>query len=311
MKYLIQENVPLASHVNYQIGGPARYFAAPKTIEEIKAVIAEAHTIGLPVFVLGSGTNVLVSDHGYHGFVLKPDLQTLTVHAMTIEVGAGLLMKDLVSAATVNSLSGLEWAGGLPGTVGGAIRGNAGAFGGETKDSILAVRTLDIRTGEEAVWSNQECHFGYRNSIFKERGGELLIVSATFTLQEGDGTLIAAAVQEKVNYRTERHPLEYPNIGSTFKNVPTNEVNARVLATLASIIKNDPFPVVPAAYLISECGLKGTEHGGAMISPKHPNFIVNNGGATSDDIEHLIHTAKIAVQEKYGITITEEIMRLQ
>jgi UDP-N-acetylmuramate dehydrogenase len=312
MHPLIQENVPLKDHMNYKIGGPAKYFATPTTIEELKEVlnVAQQHA-ALPTFIIGSGTNILVSDGGYNGFVIKPNLQTINVNGMTIEAGAGLLVKDLVEAATVNSLSGLEWAGGLPGTVGGAIRGNAGAFGGETKDSILAVRTLDTRTGEETIWTNAECHFGYRNSIFKDRGGELLIVSATFALGEGDASAIASAVQEKVDYRVNRHPLEYPNIGSTFKNVPTNEVNADVLTTLTSVIKNDPFPVVPAAYLISETGLKGTQRGGAMISPKHPNFIVNVGGASSHDVEQLIQVIKDAVKEKYGIKLEEEVMRLQ
>ncbi len=310
MHPLIQENVPLKDHVNYKIGGAARYFAIPTTKEDLKTILDEARATGLPIFILGSGTNVLVSDEGYNGFVIKPNIQLLTVEGMIIEVGAGLLVKDLVSAATVNSLSGLEWAGGLPGTVGGAIRGNAGAFGGETKDSILTVHTIDIKTGEEAVWGNAECHFGYRMSVFKERNGELIIVSATFGLKEGDPVAIAAAVQEKIQYRIDRHPLEYPNIGSTFKNVPTNEVNADVLANLASVIKNDPFPVVPTAYLISECGLKGMQYGGAMISPKHPNFIVNLGDASSHDVEHLIQKTKESVQEKYSIRIEEEVMKL-
>lgn len=303
----ILEEVPLAEHSNYRIGGPAQFFCEAANEEEIRGAVQFAHEQGAPLFVMGGATNLLIADEGFKGLVLKPAVMQLGVDGGTMTVGAGVTVRDMLKFTIEHSLSGLEWAGGLPGTVGGAIRGNAGAFRGEIKDRIVSVESFDVETLETIRRGNAECKFGYRASIFKEKNGREIILRATLNMDKGDAQKIAAGVQEKINYRLERHPMEYPNIGSTFKNVDLELVPKIWRDGFARVIKVDPFPVVPTAFLISEAGLRGTQHGGAMVSPKHPNFIVNLGGAKAADVKFLIATVKEKVFEKYAIRLEEEI----
>lgn len=303
----IRENVPLAEHSNYRIGGPAQFFCEAANEEDIRGVVLFAREQRVPLFVMGGGTNLLIADEGFKGLVLKPALMQLGVDGQTMTVGAGMMVSDMLKFTIEHSLSGLEWAGGLPGTVGGAIRGNAGAFRGEIKDRIVSVESFDVETLETIQRGNAECKFGYRNSVFKEKNGREIILRATLNMDKGDAQMIADGIQEKINYRLERHPMEYPNIGSTFKNVDLELVSKIWRDSFAKVIKVDPFPVVPTAFLISEAGLRGTQRGGAMVSPKHPNFIVNLGGATAADVKFLIATVKENVFEKYAIRLEEEI----
>jgi UDP-N-acetylmuramate dehydrogenase len=283
---------------------------------------------------LGGGTNLLISDKGFNGLALKPELNLLNATSDMVKVGAGVSITQLLNFSIANNLSGLEWAGGLPGTVGGAIRGNAGAFKGEIKDVIKEVVSLDIsgKTSKIIKRSNAECRFGYRNSIFKIANNNEIILEATLALKKGNKKAIKAAIEEKIKYRKECQPLEYPNIGSIFKNVPLARIAADLNADIAQIDKNsvrvnprrnrrrsaftapvktDPFPVVPTAYLISEAGLKGVRAGGAMISPKHPNFIVNVFHAKAEDVKHLIKLMKATIKEKFGVELEEEIIYVE
>jgi UDP-N-acetylmuramate dehydrogenase len=314
---LFQENVPLSGYSNYRMGGTARYFCAPESVEELTEAIREAKGLGVPIFILGGGTNLLISEQGFAGAVIKPEITFMKFRknheddgATLVEVGAGNMFADLVSFTAGHGLSGVEWAGGLPGTVGGAIRGNAGAFAGETKDSIMSVTSVNMATLELITRTARECHFGYRMSVFKEKDGEEVIVSAVFRLTSGDSHEIVKTAAGHGAYRTERHPIEHPNIGSTFKNVPVGEFPPEVLETLTNVIKQDPMPVVPAAYLISECGLKGKQFGGVTISEKHPNFIVNDRGGSAHDVEDAIEFIKKEVKKKFFVTLEEEVMRV-
>lgn len=303
----IMEGVPLAEHSNYRIGGPARYFCEAANEEQIREAVTFAHEQRAPLFVLGGGTNLLIDDAGFNGLVLKPALLELSANGETVTAGAGVSVADLLKFTIANSLSGLEWAGGLPGTFGGAIRGNAGAFRGEIKDRVLSVDSFDVETLKTIARDNAACKFGYRNSIFKEKNGREIILRARLKLEKGDAQTIAAGIQEKIDYRLERHPMEYPNIGSTFKNVDLEQVPKIWRDAVTRVVKVDPFPVVPTAYLISAAGLRGTQHGSAMVSQKHPNFIVNLGGATAADVKFLIAAVKEGVFEKYAIRLEEEI----
>ncbi|MHB8411550.1 MAG: UDP-N-acetylmuramate dehydrogenase [Candidatus Acidiferrales bacterium] len=303
----ILEGVPLAPHSNYRIGGPARYFCEASNEEEIRAGVLFAREQRLELFVLGGGTNLLIDDKGFNGLVLKPALMQLGARGDTVTAGAGVLVADLLKFTIEHSLSGLEWAGGLPGTVGGAVRGNAGAFRGEIKDRVANVKSFDVQTLETISRENAACQFGYRSSIFKEKNGREIILTTTIDLIQGERAAIAAGIQDKINYRLERHPMEYPNIGSTFKNVDLKFVPEEMRDAVAKVVKVDPFPVVPTAYLISEAGLRGTQHGGAQVSQKHPNFIVNLGGATAADVKFLIAVVKQRVFERYRIALEEEI----
>jgi UDP-N-acetylmuramate dehydrogenase len=207
-------------------------------------------------------------------------------------------------------LSGLEWAGGLPGTLGGAIRGNAGCFKGEIKDVISAVESFDTETGKMITRNNADCGFAYRTSVFKQGGGKEIILSAVLALKPGDALEIAKAIQEKIDYRVRRHPMDSPSIGSIFKNVDLKKVPEEMRARFASVVKQDPFPVIPTAHLISEAGLKGVSFGGAMVSPKHPNFIVNVLEAKASDVKNLIELVKSEVKNKFGIELEEEVMEI-
>lgn len=314
--FMFQTNVKLSLHSHYRIGGVARYFYEPKTIDEIIAALGAWRAKKLKhnkIFILGGGTNLLIGEKGFNGLVIKPAIRNLSVSGISVTAGAGVEMKTLLEFAAANGLSGLEWAGGLPGTLGGAIRGNAGAFGGEIKDVVAEATSMDItkKSPQLVRRSNNACRFGYRTSIYKEaRDGKEIIVEAMLRLKKGEPSAIAVAVAEKIAYRAKNHPMDYPNIGSTFKNVDVKKVPAAVRPTVSHVVKADPFPVVPTAYLISEAGLKGVSCGGAMISPKHPNFIVNTVGATSADVKELIKLIKAQVKKKFGITLEEEIIHL-
>ncbi len=324
-----KENISLAKYSNYKIGGPARYFFEAKSEREMMWALKEAKRRNIPVLVIAGGTNLLIGDEGFEGLVLRPMIATLRVRGgarkPTVEVGAGVSVAELLKFATKRSLSGLEWAGGLPGTVGGAVRGNAGCFGGEIKDRIVQVRSVDVRTMKIVKRNAKQCGFRYRDSIFKRNekrnGGGEVVLGVTLRLEKGDARAIARGVREKIEYRRVHQPLEYPNIGSMFKNVPLAALypksgqKYRMAVAAGEIshrgtrfsVKTDPFPVIAAAKLISESGLRGVSMGGAMISPKHPNFIVNALGASSWDVAVLILLIKEVVHRKFGIRLEEEV----
>ncbi len=306
---MFQENVLLSQYSSYRIGGPAKYFQEIKTREELAAAVKEIKDLKVPFFILGGGTNLLFSDNGFAGAVLKISLTDLEEGENSeVSAGAGLLMSDFLNFTIQKSLSGLEWAGGLPGTVGGAVRGNAGAFAGETKDSVVSVESLRLADLEFRTRTNEECRFSYRSSIFKEKEGEEIIIGAEFSLKPGNSEEVKKAIFEKIQYRRDRQPLEYPNAGSVFKNVDLRMIPPQHLKKVENAVKKDPFPVVPTAFLLSECGLKGMRHGGAMVSPKHPNFIINYEGATAADVKALISLAKEKVFEKFGVSLNEEVL---
>jgi len=309
----VKENIDLKSFSNYRIGGPARYFFNPKNLEELKESVQEARRLKSPIFILGSGTNLLISDAGFPGAVIKPELTKLQVTGDKIQVGAGVLMSEVLKVAAERGLAGLEWSGGLPGTVGGAVRGNAGAFAGETKDTIVEVTSIQLTTDnlELITRNNAQAKFGYRTSWYKENNGKEIIIEAIFQLKPGDSKAIGSVMEEKIKYRQDRQPLEYPNIGSIFKNVDLKLVPEKLHTMVAAVVKKDPFPVVPTAFLISEAGLKGVACGGAMVSPKHPNFIVNVMHASAKDVECLIDLVKSSVKDKFGINLEEEIIYVQ
>ena len=348
---MFKENFPIHTLTSYKIGGPARYFFEAKNQDELKLAVEEAKKRNLEFFVLGGGTNLLIGDEGFPGLVLKPSINFIESSGEEVSVGTGVSMSDLINFSIERGLSGLEWAGGLPGTVGGAIRGNAGCFGGEIKDVVKSVKSLDVETLREIERNFPDCDFGYRSSVFSARGGSALggknsriynkeiILSTIFSFKKGDAEEIEKSVNEKIAYRRERHPLEYPNAGSIFKNIPLSRINADVTwinadtirvhprppanasnarelragnnprqSAFTAPVKIDPFPVVPAAYIISEAGLKGVSLGGAMISPKHPNFIVNVLEAKSSDVKNLIKLVKSEIKNKFDIELEEEII---
>jgi len=309
---MIRQNVPLKDYSNFKIGGNALYFLEVFSKEELIEGLKEWGKLSKDsydkIFVLGGGTNILFSDLGFPGLVIKNSICGIKISENIVEACGGVLISDLLNFCIDNSLSGFEWAGGLPGTVGGAVRGNAGAFNGETKDSVLEVESVDLTTCETKTRNNKDCGFSYRMSIFKLAAVNEIIVSVKFKFQIGDKQEIKSLIQEKIDHRLRRHPLEYPNAGSIFKNVPYESFSEKLQEELFQYIKKDPFPVIPTAKLNFLAGLSGKRVGDVQLSEKHTNFIVNLGNAKAEDVKKLIQIIKDSVKEKFAVTLEEEIM---
>ncbi len=311
----IQKDVTLKGYSNYKIGGRAKYFLNISNVDELIEGLREWEKISetLPIFVLGAGTNLLIDDRGFGGLVIHPNIKFIKKENGSVSVGAGVPIEDLLNFCAQNCLSGLEWGGGLPGTVGGAVRGNAGAFKGEIKDAIVQIVSIaniaDKEKEPEIRKRNKvECKFDYRSSVFKKgEGKNEIIISAVLNLKKGNKKEIEEKIKDKIEYRKNRHPLEYPNIGSIFKNISLEKVPQKLLEQLKGSIKDDPFPLLPTAKLLAVAGLKGKKVGGAMVSQKHPNFIVNFNNATSEDVKALIYKIKEIIKEKYEVELEEEI----
>ena len=300
----VQQNVPLASYTTFRIGGKARYFFVAKSSKDIVKALNTARELRTPFFVLGEGSNVLVSDKGFQGLVIKIENCKLEIQNLFLYAESGVSFPAIVLAAGKKGLAGLEWAGGLPGTVGGAVRGNAGAFGGEVKDSLISVECVDEK-GRVRKLSNKECQFSYRSSLFKRK--KWVVLSAVFQLKKGNKTLIRRVAQDHIRYRKERHPLEFPNAGSIFKNCDLKLIPLKLQDFVKPVIKVDPFPVVPTAFLIAQAELKGLKQGGAQVSEKHPNYMVNLGGASSKDVRLLIEKVKRVIKKRFFVNLEEEI----
>jgi UDP-N-acetylmuramate dehydrogenase len=310
---MFEENISLAQYSNYKIGGPARYFFLANGLDDLGKAIVQAQSKKLPIFILGGGTNLLIGDRGFDGLVIKSDFQFIYRMENFLTVGAGLPVADLLAFCAAKGLAGLEWAGGLPGTVGGAIRGNAGAFRGEIKDNLMEVASLKLgglKNAQIIKRNREQCLFGYRDSVFKQKDGQEIIITATFQLRPGDPKAIGEAIESKIKWRQEKQPLDYPNIGSIFKNVDWRLVPRKWQKDeqIKKHLKIDPLAVLPTAALIDKCGLKGVSCGGAMISSKHPNFIVNACSASSDDVRAVIDLIKKTVRRKFDIQLEEEII---
>ncbi len=310
---LLKTNILLKNFSNYRIGGPALFFLEASTEEDLVEGINQWRAIPNPskFFILGGGTNVLFSDEGFDGLVILNKLSGIEKDWNYIKAASGESFENLLKFCIENSLTGLEWAGGLPGTVGGAVRGNAGAFGGETKDSVVKVKSINLSDfSPEERWK-KDLNFSYRDSFFKSGEGEdEFITDVWFGLENGQKSEIESKIEEKINYRIKRHPMEYPNIGSMFKNIPLESLPQNLQEEFATYVKNDPFPIVPVAKLLALAGLKGRRVGGAQVSEKHPNFIVNIDNALSSDVLALMEIEKKEIANKYGIQLEEEILIL-
>ena len=273
----------MKKHTTFRIGGNADYFLIPENTSELQSAIKICRANNIPYFILGNGSNILVSDKGIEGAVISTEkLNTIEVYEDTIYAQAGAKLSKTANIAAENSLSGFETLSGIPGTVGGAVFMNAGAYGGEIKDVALEVYAID-ENGNEKTFSNSECNFGYRSSVFSS--GEYIITGAKFRLRTKDKDEITAQMRDYAERRRDRQPLSFPSAGSTFKR--------------------------PEGYfagkLIQDSGLRGFAIGGAAVSEKHCGFVVNTGNATCSDIVNLIDYIKKCVYEKFGVMLHEEV----
>lgn len=275
---------PMSQHTTFRIGGPADVFVMPENYEQIREVLRLCKEEKLPFFVLGNGSNLLVSDSGYRGVIIQMDrnMEEIRLDGEEIHACAGALLSSVAVAARNASLTGFEFAGGIPGTIGGAAVMNAGAYGGELKDVLKEV-TVMTREGEILTIPTDKLEMGYRTSIIKTAG--YLVLEAVISLKKGDEEKIRAVMKELSERRTEKQPLDYPSAGSTFKR--------------------------PEGYfagkLIMDSGLRGYRAGGAQVSEKHCGFVINAGGATAEDVRSLMDHVIRVVREKYGVTLEPEV----
>ncbi len=341
----IRKNIPLAQYTTLKIGGAAKFFVEAKNEEEILEALKFAKEKHLPVFVLGGGSNILVSDKGFDGLVIKIHNTQHTIHNTSIECGAGCQLSTIVNESVKAELAGLEWAAGIPGTVGGAVRGNAGAFGGEISDCVELIRVIKIpnfsktrlfpdgslasvipqsqvfdtnkgsnfslpplaRGGifQGRTLKSQECKFAYRDSIFKQNPN-LIILSAVLRLKKGNSKKSQQRVKEILASRKEKQPFDFPSSGSFFKNPLIK--SKKLLEEYKSDTGNEAKDdIVPAGYLVERVGLKGKKIGGAMVSQAHGNFLVNAGNAKAEDFIILAAVIKTRVRNKFGVQLKEEV----
>ncbi|MDU2065248.1 MAG: UDP-N-acetylmuramate dehydrogenase [Sporomusaceae bacterium] len=275
---------PMKDHTTFQIGGPADYFILPGSQQEVAEVMRITAKHQIPVTVIGNGSNLLVRDGGIAGAVvaLGDNMAFMQANGDTITVGAGALLADVAKFTATQKLSGAEFAIGIPGTIGGAVFMNAGAYDGEIKDIVFSVSAVTL-DGQEIVLSRQELAFAYRHSIFQEN--HAIICEIVLSLQVGDSAAILAKMAELTARREAKQPLDMPSAGSTFKRPPGHF----------------------AGTLIEQTGLKGFQIGGAAVSEKHAGFVVNCGGATATDVLNLIAAVQQKVQAAHGILLQPEV----
>ncbi len=278
-------NEPMSKHTTFKIGGPADVFVKVRTVEQIKKIVEFANLNGQPIQILGNGSNVLVKDKGIRGITVKICLDSYEfIDEEKARVQAGILNAKLARVLLEHSLSGFEFASGIPGTVGGAIRMNAGAYGSQMSDIVESVRYMDLEDNMQIKELDApKCKFDYRHSIFFEK--KAVIIDAVIKLKKSDKAEIQRQMEQNNNLRKEKQPTDKPNAGSTFK-------------------RGQDFLT---AKLIDECGLKGFTIGGAQVSEKHAGFIVNAKNATADDVINLINAVKEKVWEKFQKKIELEI----
>jgi UDP-N-acetylmuramate dehydrogenase len=313
MAIQIQKDVLLVPYTTFRIGGVARFFVEVGSEEDLVEALKYAKENNIEYFILGGGSNILVSDKGFDGIVIRMkheawnmEQKTGDMEQINIEYWSGVMLSQVVSASVKNGLTGLEWATGIPGTIGGAVRGNAGAFNGEMVQSVVSVRainTLDSRM-EIIKLTNKDCHFKYRSSIFKEENG-WIILSITLNLKQGDAKESTNKAREIIRKRVEKQP-KYPSAGSFFKN-PVVE-NEKIVELFEKDTKTQSKEKkIPAGWLIEQIGLGGKTIGGAQISEKHSNFIINIGNATAEDVIILSSLIKQKVRNEFGVQLQEEV----
>lgn len=278
---------PMSRHTTFRVGGPADFFVTPKAKEEVRDVIRICKEAGMPYYIIGNGSNLLVSDAGYRGVIVQiyKEMNEVKVEGDLVKAQAGALLSGIAAKALGAEISGFEFASGIPGTIGGACVMNAGAYGGEMKDVLESVTVL---TGEGKIieLGRNELELGYRTSVIAKKG--YIVLGAVLKLERGDGEKIKTYMDELKEKRVTKQPLEYPSAGSTFKR--------------------------PEGYfagkLIEDAGLRGFQVGGAQVSEKHCGFVINRDHATAADIMELMRQVQIRVKENSGVDLEPEVKRL-
>lgn len=289
--YVPEEDIlteePMSRHTTFRVGGEAQCFVRISDKEQLKKLIPYLRQIEVPYFILGNGSNLLVSDKGYEGVILQigNKMNTITVEGIHIRAQAGALLSQIAKCAYDKGLTGFEFASGIPGSIGGGVVMNAGAYGGEMKQVVESVLVMDIQ-GEILELSGESMEFGYRTSIIKNR--PFIVLEVCLKLEQGNKERIASDMEELAQKRREKQPLEYASAGSTFKR--------------------------PEGYfagkLIMDAGLRGYSIGGAQVSDKHCGFVVNTGRASATDVAEVISEVQERVKDKFGVSLETEVIFL-
>ena len=278
---------PLSKHTTFRVGGAADYFVLPEKTEEVRELVALCRKVHMPYYILGNGSNLLVSDKGYRGLIIQiyKNMSEIQATEEMIRAQAGALLSRVGNVALEEGLTGFEFAAGIPGTVGGAVVMNAGAYGGEMKDILYRVTVLTPE-GKIKTLKKEELELGYRTSVIAKKN--YIVLEAEYRLQKGDKADIRSRMNELKEKRTSKQPLEYPSAGSTFKR--------------------------PEGYfagkLIQDAGLRGFQAGGAQVSEKHCGFVINKDNATAADITELIKQVSEKVMQEFGVQLEPEVKRL-
>ena len=283
----VYKDEPMKFHTTFRVGGNADYFVCPNSIEEVQKLLSLCQETDMPYYILGNGSNLLVGDKGYRGLIIQiyKEMNAIWVEGDRIKVQAGALLSRIGNAALEAELTGFEFAAGIPGTMGGAVVMNAGAYGGEMKD-VLETVTVLCPNGEMKVLKNEELELGYRTSIVSQK--EYIVLEAVIKLNRGEKQVIRDKMNELKVQRVTKQPLEYPSAGSTFKR-PTGYF---------------------AGKLIQDAGLRGFQVGGAQVSEKHCGFVINKENATAADIVEIMNQVSMIVKEKFGVELEPEVKRL-
>lgn len=283
----VRINEPMKKHTTFRIGGVADYFVTPCSILEVREVVALCKEEHIPFYLIGNGSNLLVSDEGYRGVIIQlyDKFNAVEWREESFVAQAGCLLSSLGNEAARRGLTGFEFATGIPGTIGGAVVMNAGAYGGEMKDCLVRVHMMD-QEGIDRWYEKEELELGYRTSIASTK--ELVVLEAEVALAKGDVEVIKSKLSELSLARRTKQPLEYPSAGSTFKR--------------------------PEGYfagkLIQDAGYKGYVHGGAMVSDKHSGFVINKDGATAKDVLELVQIVQEGVFRQFGVHLEMEVKKL-
>jgi len=278
---------PMKRHTTFRIGGPADYFIMPEGIKEVKDVVTLCRQEKMPYYIMGNGSNLLVGDKGYRGVIIQiyKNMNVITVTGSTVTAQAGALLSKVAGAAYESGLAGFEFASGIPGTIGGAVMMNAGAYGSEMKDRILSATVLTDEN-EVRILGKEELELGYRTSVIARKG--YLVLTVELGLETGDQREIKKQLDILKDERVSKQPLEYPSAGSTFKR-PEGHF---------------------AGKLIQDSGLKGFQVGGAQVSEKHSGFVINKDQATAADVVSLMEQVREKVYQQFGVSLEPEVKRL-
>lgn len=279
----VLQNEPMSKHTTFRIGGNADVFVTPNTTESLESIISYVTNNNIPYYIIGNGSNLLVKDNGFRGVIIQlyKKFANIVVNDNVITAQAGALLSTVAKTALNNSLTGMECLSGIPGTIGGAVCMNAGAYGGEMKD--IVVKTKVIHNGKIETISNNDSDFGYRKS--KIMSENMIVVETVLSLEKGNKEEIQSKMCDLLTQRNSKQPVELPSAGSTFKR-PEGYF---------------------AAKLIDDSGLRGYSVGKAQVSPKHCGFVVNNGGATAKDVLTLMHNVSSVVEDNFGVKLEPEV----